>query len=280
MQKTKYDKSGYSNSAKSPINQAGNKRSLLSYTDFTKYFPTLSRGGVYVELFCGTGVVFFDYASKRNINTCVVLNDENCMIQKFFTTMTQNKEELEKRLEGLWCGLEDFIKPKDDIDKIIIWYLKNKSNPLNINRPSPLEKDFTFWCEILNKHNVLFTSEDWKKSHHTIPIRKGDSRTNIIYCDPPYDKTQKYESEFDLDEWAQFMNEKYIENKQDHTHVFISLNDTIKVRELFKDWYSKELYTFSKRNSNKERTEILFSNHPIKDYTEKTIKLSNYFEYI
>ena len=271
----KTDKSGYSSSVKSPLNWQGNKRSLLAFTNFTKYFPPISRGGTYIELFCGSCVVFFNYAFKRNIITNVILNDQNCNIQKFFTLMRENREEMEMRLESLWIGLEDFITPKDEIDEILIWYIKNSKAPNGIQRPSTITKDFKFWCDLLNKQNVIFTSHNWKKSFKSLPVRMNKNRTNIMYFDPPYDDTKGYKCEFDLCEWAQCMSEKFITNKDKYTYCFISLNDTQKVRELFQNWHIKELYTFASTNTNKKRTELLISNLPFVNYTQKSKKLTD-----
>lgn len=264
----------------SVIKRNGNKRQLLDRTDFTKYFPPCNRTGFYWEMFLGTGAVAFDYLGRMKRDGRIVgavLNDLDDQLIQFFEYLQDHQDELERALEWRWFGSERTCK-----HQIVKWYLENQAKA-RFTKPATLVKHFNQFKEILDFHQIQFTNKDWKQflsAAHANRARCDTRDSNLVlYCDPPYDSTEGYDHPFDLGEFLDGMND-YKREIEEHAglnaYVFISLNKTDLVDEKLSGWHSKAIYEFLGSKTRKSRTEMLYSNFPIKNRSVNQI--SRYFK--
>lgn len=264
------------------LKRFGNKKMLLNKIDFTKFFPPTNKNAGFLDLFCGTGVVSFYYLDrmkKRGRRVAVRLNDKDDRLIRFFEYLQNHRAEFENALKFRWAGSERVMeRPFTEIDDAVHFYLENQDST-DFKKPLVLYKDFSEFGQILDYHKVRFISEDWKRALELLVYDfyrlKAHNSSIVVYADPPYDNTSGYKSAFDIDEFLkgikQFEEKAKEHNLFDRTFIFVTLNKTERVEDAFDGWYRKKLSSYIYTNMRKDREEMIYSNKPIQNRTNKNI---------
>jgi len=270
---------------RSPIRSIGSKARLIQKHRLWEFFPECKAGSknlpngkhiafrkVYVELFCGSAIMFFnlDPAPKY-----AILNDSNHDIFNFFTVIKDNYDEFYKELTFAYCGtdwIDMYEKKTDPVSRALSFYIKNRFSNI-IPTPVEFPKDFDFWKQKLDASRVQIWNLDAFDALDRLNTVKHENDTNAteyqVYEDPPYVGTETfYGKDFD--------HARLSKLNHDTTHaVILSYNDCDLVRELYRDWNVIELESYS--NMKKRRyTELLLSNRPFNRFRKK-IRSSSIF---
>ncbi len=258
----------------SPLKWQGGKFKLRK--DIVKLIP---KHTCYCEVFGGAGWVLF--YKDLNISKVEVYNDINSQLVNFFRVIQNKENEFLKKYKQLLISREIFEEFKtsninilSDVDMAVrFFYLVHYSfgckmqsfliSPLrsitnnttnNINSTIKKAKDR------LNK--VIIENRSFEKV-----LDSYDRKETFFYLDPPYYKTANYKTQGS----GEF-------KKEDHENLFkklsningkflLSINDHKFIRELYKDFYIKEIsikYSIAKgKAKSKQSKELLIANYDI-----------------
>jgi site-specific DNA-adenine methylase len=269
------------------IKRFGNKRQLLKNDDFTRFFPHLNKTGNFIDMFCGTGVVTFRFMERmkaRGQQARFILNDKDDELIQFFEVLQKKTAELENQLTWRYPGSERIMEVGNEVDAAIQFYLGNQDST-SFDKPVRILKDFERFRSLLDFHNVQFTNKDYKRVFGYARAdlgrcqrRRSRKTVVILYCDPPYDNVHGYDKlgNFNVGDFLDDMNNFRDKTGDDKLYIFISLNKTDLVEEKLDGWYRKELNHYKKRFMRKERIEMLYSNHVIRNRNQANT-IDNYF---
>ena len=119
------------------IRRSGNKNQNNLVSKIVPYLPSVNLTGGFYDLFCGTGVVSFEYMKQYpNIKKAIFLNDIDDKLITFFEYLQHHTSELEKALEWRWVGSERVCD-----EPIVKWYLDNQLTT-HLTRTVQLVKHF------------------------------------------------------------------------------------------------------------------------------------------
>lgn len=242
-----------------PYSRQGNKMSILK-----ELLPLLPQHTLYVELFTGSGALFFNKPLTKSILNDLdkdvayrlnLLKKVPLFERKQITTTEQLKEIFKKPIKTLEDAvIHEKIKSKNGFnsnpvinpDKIYL----GRSNPYSITNHLDTYK------KLLN--HATITNKDYK-----IILHKYDSPTTFFYLDPPYEKTDKgfYKN---LTINYEEMRDILLKMKG---YFLLSINDSPYIRDVFKNFIIKDINSLStwnnKDNMNKKRKELLIMNYII-----------------
>lgn len=262
---------------RSPLRSVGSKGRLIQNYNLMDYFPKvysyhflndkgveITHRRIYVELFCGSAIMFFnlDPTPLR-----AVLNDSNNEIFNFWTVIKNKHDDFIKELEYTWCGqswIDELASRTDAVGRALSFYVRNRySNLFTIPERFPKEVDFSDWKEKMDKCRLHVWNLDYKDALERINKMKFKEKEFcnefLIFEDPPYHGTESfYKKEFtDKD------HETLARLNHETTHnVILTYNDDPFIRELYKDWHLIELKNYTKLR-NKYNDEIMLSNRPL-----------------
>lgn len=266
---------------RSPLRWIGSKSRLIQKNQLWEYFPArighsfeLRQNGVsysmysiYLELFAGSSVMFFNLSPPPLV---AVINDINDELYNFWNVIKNNFEELQKQIAYTWNGdswLEEFEGKTDPVSRAIAFYIRNRRGSFIQGNPAEFYKDFTFWKQRMDKARLAIWHKDYKEVMAIIDRPRGKNRGSghsewvyVIYQDPPYYGTESVYRDIkftfnDHDNLAKL-------NHASRHWIILTYNDCPQVRELYKDWYLIELQNYYKMK-NEYRCELLLSNRPL-----------------
>ncbi|MCM1506572.1 MAG: DNA adenine methylase [Ruminococcus flavefaciens] len=191
----------------------------------------------YIEVFGGGGSVMF---YRENYAPLEVYNDFNSDLVNLFRCAKYHRAELQREISGYFNSREIFdeIKAKmeisgfTDIQRAAMFFMIAKiSYGSNMKTFGGRKRNISPDClEETERRlrNVVIEKMDFENL-----IKKYDSPDALFYCDPPYNKTERY------------YDEKF--NKKDHErlkavlsqikgHFILSYNDDEHIRNLYKDY--------------------------------------------
>lgn len=261
------------NVLKSPLSYWGSK--LRDANDIISYFPPVVDKTIYVELFCGSSIIFFNYKPRR-----AVLNDNNRDLINFWNVLRTQKAELERELEFLWPAkswCEEFKARADPVGRAVAFYMLNRSSFGGKSEDQfrhgtlvrKFNKDFTKWKAIMDSCTSLTIWDfDFRTAMEHLNKNEYTSRFKmLIYADPPYFKQSCYKTPFSMKDHEDLCD---LIHKCDH-QVILSYGDEPWVREHYKDFEIIELESFhtpkNTMQNNVDKSEIielLISNKPLK----------------
>lgn len=245
---------------------------------------------IYVEPFVGSGAVFFykEPAEKE------VINDVNKVLMESYKLIQKIPKGVEFPELDTFQKMRTFFNkdPKTDVEKLS-WKVieacggwmslpmtrewldaaakrveKQGEGITHIVNPSSKLKHFDLYKDRLE--GVLLRNEDYEKV-----MKDFDSKDTLFFCDPPYEggTNELYKVDFDFDRFAKVCHA--MKGK-----VVITLNDSPRIRELFKDWNIAGIQigkaTSDKHTDNQEQTigirtrkEVIITNFPLPKGWEK-----------
>ena len=262
----------------SPLRSIGSKKRLIQKHDLMKYFPRcvtykhwneehtrmINHRRVYVELFCGSAITFFNLDPTP---TFVILNDINHDIFNFWNVIATQYDDFIKELKYTWIGqdwLDKYEARTDDVSRAIAFYIRNRrENIIDVPMDFPKEPKFEQWKAIMDRSRLKIWNLDYKDAMaklNKMTFKKNDNCMEfLLFEDPPYAGQERF--------YGTDFNEKDHEilanlNHESTHDIIITYGDNEYIRELYSDWYIVELknYTTMKWKYN---TELLLSNHPL-----------------
>jgi len=228
------------------------------YTQVIDSFPKNYENMVYVEPFVGGGSVFFNKEPSEK----EIINDSDSELISLYKLVKKYPEELQEIINGHYTK-KDFLQikefhPVSDIGKIIRKYIltllsfmaRERTFQGDDNKIRKVEKDFKSYSDRLS--SVIILNKDYKKVIHDY-----DSPNTFFYLDPPYEDTNKTLSDYsdiDFDELFRILSS--IKGK-----FLMSVNNSKRIRDLFKGFYIKKATTIY-RLKHRKVVELLISNYP------------------
>lgn len=198
-------------------------------------FPT--DFGRYIEVFGGGGSVLF---AQNKYATLEVYNDANGELVNLFRCIKHHRQELQREINGYVNAREVFedIKAQintrgfTDIQRAAMFYIQIRisygaeGRSYGCNRKS-LSAEYLSKVEERLK-NVVIEHKDFENL-----IKVYDRPNALIYCDPPYHKTEKHYT-------VQFTEDDHYRLKNCLNNVkscfILSYNDDEFIRNLYKDF--------------------------------------------
>jgi DNA adenine methylase len=239
-----------------PIYRNGGKTKLKKR--IIQIFPKDYESMTYVEPFIGGGSVFFE----KNPSTIEIIND----LDKHVSTIFKGLKKYGKSIGNInvsiskdkYNTLQDthYKSLKRETVRNMLLCINSFMGALRRNsyfNPSKKEinmRDYSSYEDRL-KNTVVLNTDALKV------IKKYDSPNTLFYLDPPYEGStcELYKHNvFDYDALAKLL--KRIKGK-----FILSINDSDKIRELFKEYQIHEVsvnYGFLKKNN--KRTELIITN--------------------
>lgn len=273
---------------RSPLKHIGNKFRLIQKYRFYRYFPPIKSikwkvNGIthkidrqYIELFCGSAILFFNFKPKN-----AILNDLDSNIFNFWNVISERFDDFKHELKYTWRGpkwIEKYEQkliqqPGDPIYKAMLFYLQNSYNPIYppLVRLVRFEKYLDKVAELMNHCRLEVSNFDFKELLEKIienskKFKEKELRSKVeyvIYADPPYVNSESLYG-VSFTEEDHYKLSELVHQLDDH-HVFLSYNDCDLVRDLYKDFHVKEFITTFNINKKKSN-ELFISNKPFKDY--------------
>jgi len=236
----------------SAFNRVGNKRPIIGQLKFPTGFKT------YVEPFVGSGNVFF--GKKFSPDVRAVLNDKDKQLMSMFRAVKAGQFPDAK--DYTWRDLNR-MKSLAKTGSPFIKNLINQNHTFgsigkgNIYKDTPLSNYLKRMPDMKEKlKNATLSSQDYKGV-----MRKHDGANTFFYLDPPYESSKDLykKGEMNFEELASFL--KTIKGK-----FLLSLNDSKKIRDLFKGFKVRGLSVRGQGNNQAEigggiRKELLISNY-------------------
>jgi len=236
-----------------PFNRQGNKFLLLN-----EILPLIPEHNLYVELFVGSGAVFFN---KTETNT--ILNDIDIEVTNRLELLkiAPTNISLYPNLDTIEKTKKFYMQPCQNIvDKIIKAKIKAScgfngkplyNGRIYVNKNAYcITKHLNYFKEKLE--NVKITNMDYFE----IMMRNDDINT-FFFIDPPYENT------FDL--MYSNVNFNYdllaFRLKDIRGKFILTLNDSENIRELFEDFFVKEVVVNSWHG--KKRNELIITNYEL-----------------
>ena len=246
----------------------------------------MPRHDIYLELFFGSGAVFFR-KPRAKVN---YINDKSNMITNFFEQIRDNCDEMEWMIistpyseQAMRNLLENYDKLDNARKALAFWMLQysfNSSQPyaqfhdqesawksmklIGMIREARLKLDGVYivnrdFRDILKK-NVFNTSKCW------------------IYADPPYVSDIGY---YDGGKFSE-QDHKDLANMLSKINalVTISYDDHEFIRDLYKNWYITKIdykSSMSSHNSKKEYGELIITNFNPVEKCDRTTSAVDYF---
>lgn len=209
-------------------------KSLLASRIVSMFPESFSR---YVEVFGGGGSVLFARDKHAKLE---VYNDANGDLVNLFRCIKYHREELQREISGYINAREVFEDIKDrrdtrgftDIQRAAMFYIQIRisygadartygcnSQNMSTDRLPEIEKRLS---------RVVIEHKDFENL-----IKVYDRPTGLIYCDPPYHKTERHYS-------CTFSEDDHLRLKQCLNGVqgafLLSYNDDEFIRELYGDY--------------------------------------------
>lgn len=241
-----------------------------------QYMPSMaskSRDYVFFDVFCGSCAMSFA-ANPKNL----ILNDKYDLIYNFWKVIRDKSKELEEEMKYIWNGAKVFAEYRDrtdDIGKAVFALLKFCSTLQSRNNgfayfysQNKFKKNFESWANWFNNRRVQIWDKDFRdlfKQINKIRSSQQERAGFVIYCDPPYfvqgsAYTHTFCERDHLDLHDCLMKIKDHDNKW----IYLSYDDCPFIRELYADWYVKEIaFAANMGQSAKNYHELLISNKPI-----------------
>lgn len=262
----------------SPITTFGAKFYMIQYYDLHRYIPPMTDSkNVYVELFAGSAVLFFNVQCGS-----AILNDLDDKIFNFWNVIL-NKPTYDlfvDELQKAWVGeawYTKYIAQPDPISQAIAFYIQNRNAYGGINddrttwynrtKPKPFVKDFTKWKQKMDQCHLTVWHLDFREALTILNRQQElDREKYIIFEDPPYvsDNLQSYRHNFtpqDHEDLAKL-------NHASTHHILITYERNPLIERLYRDWYIQEMPSrYFVNTGNPHGTELLISNHPIRQYS-------------
>jgi len=242
---------------KSPYGRQGNKMPLLN-----KILPLIPQHDVYVELFVGSGALFFNKPLVKS-----VLNDlDKDVYYRLQLIKKVPLFEFNDKLNTLNKLKKEYDKPLHTLEDKVIHERIKSSNGFNstpITKSSQIYKDcnpyviakqLPHYKEYLK--NTTITNKDY-----AVILHKYDSPTTFFFIDPPYENTDKsfYSNNT-------FNYEELRDNVDKIKGLFmITLNDSPYIRKVFKGYKIKGIKIINTHYNNtgniEFRKEIIIMNY-------------------
>lgn len=259
------------------LSYQGSKNYLIQKYRIHEFIPPTNTDHPYCELFAGSLTMFF------NIDNCICafLNDINDDLVNFWLQVQNHREELEAKLQYVWCGegfIEALQKDPSELNRAVIFYLKNRMGTY-IKFPKTLAKDLKIWQHKLDTTHVLIMHDDYELALDRMCRVRNPLKTRgyymVIYEDPPYYQLQdNYHNKTEFDHqrlWT--LNQQYA--KIGH-HIILSINKCPEIEEMYHDWYKCEFEIKQAHGDIQKRTELLLSNKPLRRYTNTQKQQTNF----
>ena len=207
--------------------RVGSKR--YSAKDIIKYFPQHDK---YVEPFVGSGAVFFRKEKIKN----EVINDLDKMLitaYKLLKSVTQSQFEEFKKLDTL-KKKQAFINsnPTTTAGKLYKFIIQS-CNTFSNSGKGKIYYNHSHFKKIKNieeykkrLRGTKILNQDYKRI-----LKSHDSPSTLFYLDPPYEKSKGLYEDYSIDYEEM---ERVIRSLKGF--VAISLNDSPKIRRIFKDY--------------------------------------------
>ncbi|MHA1747671.1 MAG: DNA adenine methylase [Promethearchaeota archaeon] len=266
------------NSKENFFKYPGNKINLIKRFGIHEYFPKINHDHHYVELFAGSGSLFFKLKPLY-----AIINDYNGDLINFWRVIKDQYEVFRDRIRFLWSGIQ-MNEIKDDVDRAIKFYLDINIGIMKFPKPMFLRKDLLYFKNIMDNCRLLIYNKDalellekLNKYHQSEQSRKR-GYYYVIYEDPPYIGSEKvYSGMINSDNKGVFDHIRLSElNHESPHHIILSYPKCDFVDDYYSDWYRVE---FASRSyiSYKEFTEVLLSNRPL-IRNKKNRKLSEFMK--
>jgi len=252
---------------KSPLSYLGGK-SLLA----NKIIPLIPEHKCYCEVFAGGAWMLF----KKEESDVEIINDINSDLTTFYRVIKHHLEEFVRYFKWTLTARDEFERLKKenpetltDIQRAARFYylLKNGYGSRMVN-PS-----FSVTTTKRSSFNLLRIEEDLSNTHLRLSrvfvenqhyeklIKRFDRPHSFFYIDPPYYNCENYYGK-GLFEKKDFSNLKDILTGIESKFI-MSINDVPEIRELYKDFYIKEVHTsYSLAGAHKKKNvqELLIMN--------------------
>ena len=238
---------------KPPFGRQGNKMNML--TTLLRFIP---EHDLYVELFLGSGALFFNKEPTKSILND---NDEDViyrlkLVKKVPLFQPTNHKYTVDELKELFDKPQRTLKDKLIHEKIKASTgfsnipIKNASQILKPNNPYSIANHLQEYKSLL-KHATL-TQQDYK-----VILKKYDSPSTFFFIDPPYDNTHKrfYKN-----------NTIHFEELRDllrHLQgwFLLTINDSPYNRKIFKEFNIERIVVQTPHQGQPPRDELIIRNY-------------------
>jgi len=244
------------------LNRLGNKKAIAH-----KIIPYFPPHDCYIELFAGTGAMFFAKPqAKYNI-----LNDIDEDIYNMWQVVKFQKQELITELENLiiheklWKDYKKIV-PEDKVFRAALFLMYSNfgymgdvgtlHSSFDNSKENLINKIQTVFSKI---QNVKFTSGCFRKVYNKLHIRGVEHKKQcFIYADPPYyGTTNNYSNSFTLQD-TQDLFKILVDSK---IRFALSEFDNPKIIEIAESYNLNIHIIGERRNMKNRRTEILITNY-------------------
>ena len=242
---------------RAPFCRQGNKNPILE--DIKKLVP---KHKIYCEPFTGSGIVFFNLP-KADLS---ILNDLDRdvyerlkLLQKAPLQLTNYRSDLNTLKK-----IKDFYNNHTNSIPDLILYHKikacsgfsgkpvyNTDSIYHIRNPASICKNLEYYKTMLK--NVKITNEDYIKI-----IKKYDSTETFFFIDPPYENTSE---NFYLENNIIDYNDLFFLLQNIKGKFLLTLNDSLYIRKIFKNFIIKKITVKSFWQGKKDRKELLIMNY-------------------
>ena len=253
----------------SPVTRRGNKNRLIHETGFISFFPRFNHRLFYIEPFAGTCEVALHYLDQARTMYNVTLNDSDGELINFWKVLAQHPVEFEERVKPVFLGIT--LDENDDIDRAINFWARSQRS-VHLSMAIRPRKHFDQLVSILNRHKVIFTQHEWKKSLE-VALKLNPREEMVFYLDPPYFNTDAGRrpgpagsadlegyGNLDHDEMAAFLNGIKDDSR---IWIFLSHHDCEFIRAAYDGWHFMELKMMGdsgRAHLKRPRMELLISN--------------------
>ncbi|MEH7116107.1 DNA adenine methylase [Neobacillus vireti] len=251
----------------SPIKWQGGKRNLRK-----EIINLIPEHNTYVEPFAGGLWVFFG----KDKSKVEVINDVDKDLITFYNVLKNNIDSFMEKFDTYLISREEFNYLKtlsnNELDNIMIaykfFYLNKNSFGGTMTSFNSYHRDKPYLndnaLKLLKKAHQRLKNVWIENMDYSELISKFDTKDSFFYLDPPYYETNnggyKYGKDIDfkgLHNLLRNMKGKFL----------LSINDHEYIKELFKDFYIKEIevrYNISKDSKGREKFgELLIANYDI-----------------
>jgi DNA adenine methylase len=234
---------------KAPIGRTGGKSRLKN--QLIELFP--KDYDTFVEPFVGAGNIF--YSTPRVANE--IINDLDTDMYIVHTGLQQDAKYINDNITREFSKIKfEESKKKNDVLNVIYKYkasFLSQGKKYNKLERNGMKIDFTPFQERLKGVVIL------NKNYDNV-INEYDSPTTFFYLDPPYEGIKYYNNDVqpkDLYKLLQGLKGKFM----------LSYNDSVNIREIFKEYNITELKTnyqsavINKHSENMKKTELVITNY-------------------
>lgn len=254
----------------------GSKKKMLEDYRIHEFIPKINHDHLYVELFCGSAVMFFNLEAEYMY---AYINDLRGELINFWRVIATHYTEFYEKLQYMWPGMS--FKPGSKVEEAVMFYVSNSISS-HITKPVHLRKDLRIWKSKLDKARLWIDNRPFEEEMeylmklYTSNVEERPIRL-LFYEDPPYwgsesvyKKNRKDQTVTPLPPFDhQLLHEKNTEAKEKGHFILLSYNDCPEIRALYPEsegWYLKSFKykpngMQAKRALN--RDELLISNEPL-----------------